>query len=46
MWETYAKRGINNFPLDKPLKANILCDNSHKVTQFLLYIHSMETFIY
>ena len=38
--------GINNFPLNKPLNAHILSDTSHKITQFLLFIHSMETFIY
>jgi hypothetical protein len=32
--------------LNKPLKEEILLDPSHPVTQTLIYIHSMETFIY
>jgi len=46
MWKIFAERGISNFPLDKPLKAEILSDICHEVSSFLLYIHSMETFIY
>ncbi len=32
--------------MNKPLTYEILYDLSHPVTQTLLYIHSMETFIY
>ena len=38
--------GSQNFDLNQPLNDNILHDPSHKVTQTLIYIHSMETFIY
>jgi hypothetical protein len=32
--------------LNKPLTEEILLDSDHLVTQTLIYIHSMETFIY
>ena len=32
--------------MDKPHDYKILHDSDHKVTQTLIYIHSMETFIY
>ena len=46
MWKkifSIAKLGDD---IDKPLTPQILSDPSHKVTQHLLYIYSMETFIY
>jgi hypothetical protein len=38
--------GTQNFPLNKPLNKDILKNHNHPVTKALLYIHSMETFIY
>lgn len=32
--------------LDKPLTPKILSDPSHKITKHILYIYSMESFIY
>ena len=32
--------------LDKPLTANVLSDPTNKVTKHILYLYSMETFIY
>ena len=32
--------------LDKPLTPKILSNPNHKITKHLLYIYSMETFIY
>ena len=31
---------------DKPLTAKILSDPFHKITKHILYLYSMETFIY
>ena len=40
------KLGSAKFPLNEPLNYTILSDYKHPVTKTLLYIHSMETFIY
>ena len=40
------KIGTTGYDLEKPLKVEVLEDINHKVTQTLLYIHTMETFIY
>ena len=32
--------------LDKPLSKEILSDPTHKITKLLLYIYTMECFIY
>ena len=32
--------------LDKPLTPKILSDPSHKIVKLILYIYSMESFIY
>ena len=40
--------GLDNFDhcMDKPLTPKILSDPDHPITRHLLYIYSMETFIY
>jgi len=38
--------GTAKYDLEKPLKVEVLKDINHKVTQTLLYIHTMQTFIY
>ena len=45
-WWAIFKIGTQNFDLNKPLTNEILLDPHHIVTQTLIYIHSMETFIY
>ncbi len=40
------KIGTQGFDLNKSLTFEILDDLSHPVTQTLIYIHSMQTFIY
>ena len=32
--------------LDKPLTPKILSDNNHVITRHILYLYSMESFIY
>ena len=32
--------------LDKPLTSKILCNPEHKITKHILYLYSMESFIY
>lgn len=45
-WEAIFEIGILNFDLNKRLNYEILYDPYHPVTQTLVYIHTMETFIY
>ena len=45
-WDAIVKIGTQNFDLNEPLTLEILYDPDHWVTQTLVYIHSMETFIY
>ncbi len=45
-WKAIFKIGTQDFDLNEPLTYKILYNLNHKVTQTLLYIHSMETFIY
>ena len=41
-----VKCGVGNHPIDKPLTFEILDNPNHPVRNFLLYLHTMETFIY
>ena len=44
-WETLFKIGdLGN--IDESLNKKILSDPQHKITKHLLYIYSMETFVY
>ena len=45
-WEMLFKLALLNIPLQKPLTVSILQDPNHQVTKHLLYLYSMETFIY
>ena len=45
-WKVLLKMGSNDFGFFKPLTYEILEDYNHSVTKTLLYIHSMETFLY
>ena len=39
-------KSLENEKLDKPLTRKILRNTSHKITRFLLYLHTQETFLY
>jgi hypothetical protein len=39
-------KSLENEKLDQPLSRKILSNTSHKITQFLLYLHTQETFLY
>ena len=39
-------KSLKNEKLDKPLTRKILRNTSHKITRFLLYLHTQETFLY
>jgi len=45
-WIALSKIGSCDYPFDKPLTYKILEDHKHPVTKRLIYIHSMETFLY
>ena len=45
-WKAIFQIGTQGFDLNQPLTGEILKDPDHPVTQTLIYIHSMETFIY
>lgn len=44
-WNLLFKIG-NLGDLDKPLSAKVLSNSEHKVTKHILYLYSMESFIY
>jgi len=45
-WRAILKIGTSNFDLNQPLSLEILLNANHAVAKTLIYIHSMETFIY
>ena len=46
IWKIFFTKSLENVKLDKPLTRKILSNTSHKTTQFLLYLHTQETFLY
>ena len=46
MWLAIFKIGTQNFDLNKRLTFDILRNPDHLVTKTLIFIHTMETFIY
>ena len=46
IWEIFFEKSLEYEKFDKPLSRKILRDTSHRITQFLLYLHSQETFLY
>jgi len=45
-WNAILKIGTLNFDLNQPLSYWIFINVNHPVAKTLIYIHSMETFIY
>ena len=45
-WKAIFEIGTQGFDLNEPIDFEILHDPDHPVTQTLIYIYSMETFIY
>lgn len=45
-WEYLFKINCLNKNLDKPLTQKILSDSGHPITRHLIYMYSMESFIY
>ena len=45
-WKAIFKIGTLNFDLNKEIDHEILRNADHPVSKTLIYIHSMETFIY
>ena len=45
-WETLFDIQLLGIGLDTPLTPKILSDPTHKITQKILYLYSMESFIY
>ena len=46
IWEIFFRKSLENENLERPLSRKILKNTSHKITQFLLYLHTQETFLY
>ena len=45
-WELLFKLGSLGHPIEKPLTQKILSDSTHEITKLILYLYSMESFIY
>ena len=45
-WELLFKLGSIGYSLEKPLTQKILADSSNPITKLILYLYSMESFIY
>ena len=45
-WELLFKLGSLGHPLEKPLNQKILSDSTNSITKLILYLYSMESFIY
>ena len=46
MWQSFFKFSIQDFPMNKPLSLEILHDTNHFITRFLVYLHTMQTFLF
>jgi hypothetical protein len=46
IWKIFFRNSLNDEKLNKPLTRKILKNISHKITRFLLYLHTQETFLY
>ncbi len=42
----FFAKSIGDKELDKPLTRKILSNTSHKISRFLLFLHTQETFLY
>ena len=45
IWKLFFQKSLSDVQLDKPLSMKILENTSHKITKFLLFLHSQETFL-
>ena len=46
MFEAFLNAGLEKYSEDTLLTCKILENSKHPITKFLLYLHTMETFIY
>ena len=46
IWKIFFKKSLENENLEKPLSRKILRNNCNKITQFLLDLHTQETFLF
>ena len=45
-WELLFDIGEFGLDIEKPLTKEILGDRNHEITRYILYLYSMESFIY
>ena len=45
IWKLFFDKSLSDVQLDKPLSIEILENTTHKITKFLLFLHSQETFL-
>ena len=46
IWEAFLKAGLEKYSEDTFLTCEILENTNHPITKFLLYLHTLETFLY
>ncbi len=46
IWRLFFAKSLENENLERPLDRKILRNTDHKITKFLLYLHTQETFLY
>jgi len=46
IWEAFINLGLNRYPDTIRLTCNILENTQHPITKFILYLHTLETFLY
>ena len=46
IWKLFFAKSLESENLEKPLDRKILRNLDHKITKFLLYLHTQETFLY
>jgi hypothetical protein len=46
VWQTIFRISQLGYDIDKPLSVKVLSDPNHKVVKHILYIYSMESFLF
>jgi hypothetical protein len=46
IWRLFFSKSLENENLERSLDRKILRNLEHKITKFLLYLHTQETFLY
>ncbi len=46
IWEAFLSTGLSNYPENTLLTCEILENLQHPITKFILYLHTLETYLY